>query len=61
MTETALVTSARGFAPMVRLVVDGLTSGHSRRAYGKALADFLAWYDAQGRPGLSKAVVQAYK
>jgi len=47
--------------PIVSLVVDGLTSEHSRRAYGRALTDFLTWYDAEGRPGLSKALVQRYK
>jgi len=47
--------------PVIRLVLDGLTSDHSRRAYGKALADFLDWYGQQGKPGLNKATVQAYK
>jgi len=57
---------AAGLAPLVGLVVDGLTSDHSRRAYGKALADFLTWagaqLDAQGqRLPFSKALVQRYK
>jgi len=43
------------------LVLDALDSDHSRRAYDKALADFMAWHEAQGRPGLIKATVQAYK
>ena len=43
------------------LVLDGLSSEHSRRAYGKALDGFLAWYDAQGSPGLTKAIVQGYR
>ena len=46
---------------LMGLVLDGLTSEHSRTAYRKALDDFLAWYEAQGRPQLSKAVVQAYR
>ena len=46
---------------ILRLVLDGLTSEHSRRAYGRALRDFLSWYEIQGRPGLSKRTVQAYK
>lgn len=45
----------------VCLVCDGLTSEHSRRAYEKALTDFLAWYQANGNPGLTKATVQRYK
>lgn len=47
-------------APVIRLVTDAVTSPHTRRAYARALADFLTWYRAQGAPRLSKAVVQAY-
>ena len=46
---------------IIRLVTDSLSSENSRRAYGKALADFLAWYAAVGKPGLTKATVQRYK
>lgn len=42
---------------IVKLVLDGLTSEHSRRAYEKALTNFLAWHAEQGRPPLSKALV----
>jgi integrase len=64
---TALTISRHAeWAPVVRLVVDGLTSDHSRRAYGKALTDFLSWAGAQLDPQgqrlpFSKALVQAYK
>lgn len=44
-----------------RLVTDGLTSRLSRVMYDKALTDFLAWYIEQGKPGLTKSVVQEYK
>ena len=47
--------------PIITLALDGLTSQHSRRAYAKALGDFLTWYTAEGRPGLSKATIQRYK
>jgi site-specific recombinase XerD len=43
------------------LVLDDLTSPHSKRAYGKALSDFLAWYTSQGRNRLDKATVQRYR
>jgi site-specific recombinase XerD len=46
---------------IVNLVLDGLTSEHSKRAYSKALEDFLVWHAEQGRPPLSKALVQRYK
>jgi len=48
-------------AEIVDLVLDSLTSRHSRRAYGRAIEDFLAWWDREGRPPLSKRVVQAHK
>lgn len=43
------------------LVLDDLTSPHSKVMYKKALDDFLAWYQDQGAPGLTKATVNAYK
>lgn len=43
------------------LALDSVTSPHSRRAYESALNDFLAWYRAESRPPISKAVVNAYK
>ena len=49
------------YRPIVYLVLDALNSDHSRRAYDKALTDFLRWYTEQGRPGLSKAIVQQYR
>jgi len=43
------------------LAVDAVTSEHSKRVYQKALQDFLAWYVAEPRPALSRAVVQQYR
>lgn len=48
-------------AAIKKLVTDSLTSRLSQVMYGKAIDDFLAWYTEQGKPGLTKAVVQAYK
>jgi len=47
--------------PIVEMVLDSLGSEHSKRAYERALTDFAAWYQRQGRPGLAKATVQRYK
>src|SRR5437660_12935960 len=44
----------------IRMVLDGLPSEHSRRAYARALSDFLHWHRGAGRPQLNKAVVQRY-
>ena len=44
-----------------KLVVDSLSSVHSRRAYGFALDHFFAWYGAGSRTLLSKTIVQDYR
>ena len=46
---------------IIDLVTQSVESPHSKRAYSRALIDFLDWYEAQGRPGLSKATVNAYR
>jgi site-specific recombinase XerD len=61
-TQTAIVTADDGkLQKVIDLALDGLTSEHSRRAYQKALTDFMAWYTAEGKPGLTKATMQKYK
>lgn len=62
MRETALVRSAltAAEAQAIAMVLDGLPSDHSRRAYERALADFFRWHQSIGRPQLAKAVVQRY-
>lgn len=44
----------------IRMVLDGLPSEHSRRAYERALSDFFMWHRGVGRPQLGKAIVQRY-
>ena len=61
MPDQRLTTTTPELQPIVDLVLDSLTSAHSRRAYSRALTDFLAWYLGRGRPGLSKALVQSSK
>jgi site-specific recombinase XerD len=46
---------------LVEIVLDSVDSTHTKRAYDRALTDFLAWHEAQGRPPLIKATVQRYK
>jgi site-specific recombinase XerD len=45
---------------IIEIVIDGLPSVHSRRAYLRALEEFFGWYAAQGRPDLNKALIQNY-
>ena len=62
MAENALVRIAEPDVHRIKsLVLDGLTSPHSKRAYGLALDDFLSWYEATGRERLDKASVNAYR
>lgn len=43
------------------IVVNGVRSEASRRAYRHAVVDFLSWLAAEGRGGLNKATVQEYR
>jgi integrase/recombinase XerD len=43
------------------LVLDGVTSPHSRRAYSNALDGFFAWWESEGRPAFTKATVQRFR
>ena len=49
-------------APLVELVLDSLASEHSRRAYGRALGEFFAWYpsNASGE-GFTRAVLGRHR
>ena len=49
-------------APLLKLVLDSLASEHSRRAYGRALSEFFAWYppNASGE-GFTRATLQRYR
>lgn len=61
MTHTALaVTTNTNIMPIVEMVTNAVTSDHTRRAYTRALTDFVAWYQESGHSGLSKAVVNAH-
>jgi len=62
MDDKQLVTTTPGdFNALKALVIDGLNSPHSKTMYALAIDDFIAWYQAQGKPGLTKAAVNAYK
>jgi hypothetical protein len=63
MTEddalSTYATNPKQTEAIIDLVVDGLTSVHSKRAYSKALAEFLNWYTENGYTVLTKAVASA--
>lgn len=62
MADQSLVRSKLTSAEIqaIRMVLDGLPSENSRRAYERALFDFFHWHRGMGRPQLNKAVVQRY-
>ena len=49
------------WARLKALALDGVSSPHSRRAYGKALDGFLRWYQLEPRAGFTKAMVTSYR
>lgn len=61
-SATALVklklTSAE--KKIINMVIDGLPSENSRRAYRRALEEFFVWHGEQDRPELNKALIQRY-
>ncbi len=62
MSDMALAWSrlTAAEARAIEMVLDGLPSEHSRRAYERALIDFFRWHASAGRPALNKSVVQRY-
>ncbi len=46
---------------IIALVTQSVESLHSKRAYSRALIDFLDWYDGNGRPQFAKATINAYR
>jgi site-specific recombinase XerD len=61
MIKSIVPSHPEDLQPIVDLVTNSVTSSHSQRAYAQALTAFLNWYDAQGRPGMNKATVNAYR
>ena len=60
--QTAIATTTTtDIKPVVDMVINSLSSKHSRRAYKRALTDFLTWWTAEGKPPLFKATVNTYK
>ncbi|MDO8972231.1 MAG: tyrosine-type recombinase/integrase [Saprospiraceae bacterium] len=61
MDANLAVIQTDNLQPIKDLVLNGLDSPESKRAYGRALDSFFSWYSAQNKPGLSKALVNEYK
>src|SRR4051794_1717865 len=68
MGPTAVVVSKAegrwndgGWAIITTLVLDGLSSRHTRRAYSQALEEFLIWFYDEPAREFNKAAVQKYR
>ncbi len=59
MTTLATINTNH-IQPVIKLVTDAVTSPHTKRAYERALTDFIAWHRETSQHGLSKATVQAH-
>lgn len=58
--NTALIPQNDWYA-VIDLVTQSVDSPHSKRAYSRALIDFLDWYERNGRPGFTKANINTYR
>ncbi|GIK39546.1 MAG: integrase [Chloroflexota bacterium] len=58
---TAIITPTDNRQEAIQAVLNSMSSQHSRRAYQRALNNFLDWHTGQGRPPLTKAIVNSYK
>lgn len=45
---------------IIAMVIDGLPSENSRRAYGRHLEEFFIWHALENRPELNKALINRY-
>lgn len=59
MTELAIVSTAN-IQPAIDLVCNAVTSAHTKRAYARALKDFMIWHRTTGQTFFNKATVQAH-
>lgn len=60
MTELSTIVTVAHIQPIIDLVCNAVTSAHTKRAYSRALVDFVAWYQVDTRTSFSKATIQAH-
>lgn len=60
--NTVLPASVSAFERIEAMLLNSVHSENSRRAYRRAIADFIGWFELhRGEDGLCKATVQAYR
>src|SRR2546423_1198571 len=55
-----LIRQGDNTAVIIQMVLDGLESEHTKRAYARHLKDFISWHAASGETSINQAVVQRY-
>lgn len=60
MTTALTTITATTIQPIIQLVTDSVTSPHTKRAYERALTDFMTWHRETDQRGFNKATVQAH-
>ncbi|HTQ53173.1 MAG TPA: tyrosine-type recombinase/integrase [Bryobacteraceae bacterium] len=61
MNELTIVRRTAEWQRLKPLVLDSVSSPITKRVYNMALDEFFAWYDAEPRPGFTKATVSAWR
>ena len=61
MASTGLAVREDQWKIVTELVLDGLSSCHTRRAYSQALDEFLIWFRDEPNRQFNKATVQKYR
>jgi len=61
MNELTVVDKMSEWRRMKSLVLDSVSSPITKRVYNMALDEFFRWYDAEPRPGFTKATVSAWR
>ena len=63
MNQILTTTNPQAKQAIIQLVIDSVDSAHTKRAYGRAVGDFVDWFTSQGQgtSTLNKAIVQRYK
>ena len=61
LARSATGGARSGWSLITSLVLDGIASPHTRRAYAQALEEFLIWFQADPGRAFNKATVQSYR
>jgi site-specific recombinase XerD len=59
--EAVLPAAVCSLQPVEALVLNSVTSENTKRAYSRALRDFVSWFVGSGQRTLTKAVVDRYR